>query len=107
MCLILINVERQLMKIKVKFLPRLRMIIGLKEVDIEIPEGSTVMDLLEKLRSVYGDSFKEYIYDEKTGEPSNYFQYLVDGKNICSLDKLDTKLNEGEIFSMVIPTVGG
>ena len=44
---------------------------------------------------------------KKIGEPSSYFQYFVDGKNICSLDKLDTKLNEGEIFSMVIATVGG
>ena len=84
------------MKVRVKFYAVLREITGLKETDIELPEGSTVTDLLEELFNRFGDSFKKYVYDKKTGKPISYLQFLVDGSNISTKQGLDTKLKGGE-----------
>jgi molybdopterin converting factor small subunit len=57
------------MKVKVKFFAALRDLAGLKEADIELPDGSTVTDLLQELTNRFGEPFKKYVFDEKTGKP--------------------------------------
>ena len=95
------------MKVRVKFAYGLRRITGLREQEITLHEGSTVGELLEALTDQYGKPFKEFIYDERTGEPSTYYQFLIDGKNLNSLDGFSTKLEGGETFDMMILVPGG
>jgi MoaD family protein len=94
------------MKVKVKFFAALREIAGLKEADIELSEGATVTNLLDELSSQFGEPFKKYVYDEKTGKPRGYLQFLLDGRNISNVGGFNTKLKGGESFA-IIPPVGG
>jgi len=94
-------------RVRVKFGYGLRQITGLREQEIVLPEGSTVGELFGALTNQYGRPFREFIYDERTGEPSTYYQFLIDGKNLNSLDGFDTKLEGGETLEMMILVPGG
>jgi len=95
------------MKIKVKFFAALREITGLKEDDVEMKEGSTIENLLTNLSQKFGPQFKNYVFDEKTGEPRGHLQFLLDGKNVTSGEGLRTILSDGAQFAIVPPVGGG
>ncbi|MEM2964361.1 MAG: ubiquitin-like small modifier protein 1 [Candidatus Bathyarchaeia archaeon] len=98
--------EKLTMKVKVKFFAALRDLAGLKEADVELADGSTVTDLLQELTNRFGEPFKKYVFDEKTGKPRGYLQFLLDGRNISNIEGFNTKLKGGENFA-IIPPVGG
>lgn len=94
------------MKVKIKFFAALREITGLKEDEVEMDEGSTIENLLTNLIQKFGSQFKNYVLDEKSGEPRGHLQFLLDGKNITSQEGLKTALKDGAQFA-IIPPVGG
>jgi molybdopterin converting factor small subunit len=95
------------MRVKVKFRYGLRRITRVPEEDLELPDGSTFASLLETLTKIYGKPFKDFIYDERTGQPSMYYQFTIDGRNVHSLGGFHTRLKGGETVDMLIPVVGG
>ena len=94
------------MKINIKFFAYLREIVGKKEIELEVDDPLVVETLLKVLSSQYGEAFSKYIYDDKTGKPRSYLQYLIDGKSASTLKGLKTELHEGCSFA-IIPPVGG
>ena len=95
------------MKVKIFFFSPLRQILGLKETDIELPEGATVVNLFEELSNRFGEPVKKYIYHGKTGRPRGYLLYSVDEKNQSTSYKIDTKLKGGEKLAIMSPPMGG
>ena len=97
------------MKVKVVFFTHLRQITGLKETDVELPEGATVANLFEELSNRFGEPVKKYIFDVKTGKPRSYLLHLLDERNqfISYREGLDTKLKGGERFAVMPPAGGG
>jgi len=63
------------MKVKIVFFTHMQQITGLKEADIELPEGSTVANLFEELSNRFEEPIGKYFYDERTGARaiSNYY----------------------------------
>ncbi|KYH41288.1 MAG: hypothetical protein AYL32_006430 [Candidatus Bathyarchaeota archaeon B26-2] len=92
------------MKVKVKFF-MMREITGKRMEEVEIEEGATVHQLLEALSEKYGREFKRRIWNE-FGLPRGHIQFLLDGKNIRSLNGFETKLKEGSTVA-IIPPIGG
>lgn len=94
------------MKVKVKYFAILREITNKREEELEVEEGTTVKDLLDILAEKYGGRFRNYVFDEKTGSVNSQLLFLVDGVNVASLNKLETKLTDGNSF-VILPPVGG
>jgi molybdopterin synthase sulfur carrier subunit len=94
-------------KVSVKLFTFLRELVGKREVTIEF-EGRKVKvgELLDRLTNLYGEEFREYVFDPVSGRIREYLQLLVNGRNVVSLDGLDTELKDGDIFA-IIPPVGG
>lgn len=84
-----------LIMIKVKFFATLYEHTGKREIDLET--ASNVEDLLNRIEEMFPGSLKIL---EKG------YMILVNGINIESLDKLRTKLKDGDTVS-IFPKVGG
>ncbi len=96
-----------MVRVHVRFFTVLRDLVGEKEILMEFEsEKVTVRDLLERLVNCYGREFREYVFDMVSGEVRGHLQLLVDGRNVVSLDGLDTELRDGSVFA-IIPPVGG
>ncbi|WP_087037960.1 ubiquitin-like small modifier protein 1 [Thermococcus litoralis] len=80
--------------VKVRVFATLRGIVGKSELEVQ---AETVGELLEKLYNEYPKMKKEL---EKGAV------ILVNGKNIEHLEKLNTKLKDGDVVS-IFPPVGG
>ncbi len=95
------------MKVKVKYFTTLRELAGSSEEEIELRNGETLEDLIDKIASRYGREAQEYLYSKKEKreiDPSIYF--LINGVNYRTLSGLKTKLKDGDIIA-IIPPIGG
>ncbi len=92
------------MEVRVRAFATLSGLLG-GELVVQLPEGSTVRDLLEQLASRLGRAFREAIFDEE-GRLARYVKIMVNGRDIDFLSGLDTRLEDGdEVF--LFPPVGG
>jgi MoaD family protein len=95
------------LQVSVKFFTALREITGKKEETLTFKDSKTVtIDvILRKLIQRYGKSFREYVFDGKTGEVKSFLQFLVNGRSMTETE-LGTKLEDGDVLA-IIPPVGG
>jgi molybdopterin synthase sulfur carrier subunit len=88
---------------KVSFYARLRPIVGEKSVDIPLPEGATVEQLLDEIVQRW-PALRDYMLDE-TGALAKNVQLCVNGRGVRYLqDGLSTVLepsHEVDIFPAV------
>ena len=93
------------MNVEVKFFTSLREITGKKVEQVELQNTVTIDELVTVLANRYGKKFREYIYD-KRGEVQPFLSFLVNGKNVNTMNGLDTKLENGDAIA-ILPPVGG
>jgi MoaD family protein len=89
-------------KVKLRLLATLATAIGRKEVETE---ASSLREALDTLTAEYGDKLKTKILDT-TGNPRRQIKIYVNGKDIRFLNKLDTRLNDGDEV-LILPAVTG
>ncbi len=91
------------MKITVKTFATLREVFsGTGVLTIELPEKSSVEDLIEALRK----QTKHKISLEDLGESNPSIKVLVNGREITYLNGIKTELKDGDVVA-IIPPVGG
>lgn len=100
-----INTGRLGLRVKVKAYATIRDAIG-TSVEVMLHEGASVKDLLIELTRSYGKRFSERILDEGD-ELLPYVKLLVNGRDIDFLNKLQTKLKDGDEVSLFPPVGGG
>ena len=88
------------MKIKAKFFASFRELF--QEGEVELPNGSTMGDLLNLLCD--SSKRREQIFDGAELRP--YLAILKNGQHIFHLNGLDTKLDDGDTVA-IFPPVGG
>jgi molybdopterin synthase sulfur carrier subunit len=81
------------MKVRVQFYAQLRDLIGIHELEVELPQGATVCELLEK------------IYSQKPALRAHDKSILV-GAGLEFVDRNYT-LNSGEEIAIMPPVQGG
>lgn len=92
------------MRVIVKSFATLREIFGgTGMLYLELPEGSTIEDLLEKLREQYGSKLD---VGKLVGENPNV-KILVNGREITYLNGLRTRLRDGDSVAFIPPVAGG
>lgn len=92
------------MLIRARFFGDLRRNLDKKWVAVEIPEGSTLIDLLSNISSTLDPGLRDKIVEKYETKPQ--IRILVNGRNIDYLDKLITKLSDGDVVT-IMPIAGG
>jgi len=95
-------------QVKVRFFTSLREIVGKREESLtfDTNEKVTVNCVLENLVKNYGAPFSEYVYNDKTGQPKGFLQFLVNGNSTSTINGLETELEDGDVLA-ILPPVGG
>ena len=93
------------MRINVKFFATLREIVGEWNIELSLPEGTTVDGVLRSLVKQYGERFRNYTYDEK-GVIHDYLIFLINGESIYAMKGFETILSEGDSL-IILPPIGG
>jgi sulfur-carrier protein len=81
------------MKVRVQFYAQLRDLVGIRELDIDVAEGSTIRDLLEQ---VYAQQPKLRPHDKS----------ILIGAGVEFVDR-NYKLSPGDEISIMPPVQGG
>ena len=95
----------RVMKVEVRAFATLSNLLGGGFLEVELPEGSTVGDLLAELVRRFGKPFREAVMEED-GRLSKYVKVFVNGRDIDFLSGLDTALRDGDEVAL-IPLAGG
>jgi len=95
---------RKSLKITVKSFATIREAFGGRGVLwIELPEGSSIRDLINALEKNY----RPKIDLSRVGEENSNIKVLVNGREITYLDGLETKLRDGDVVAFIPPVAGG
>lgn len=98
--------EPNTLTVKVKFMGGLRVIVGKRETTTNLPQGSTVKDLLTSLSNSYGEVFRSRVLNPM-GNLEHYVLVFLNGRNIKELEGVETLLGEGEVEFMMLPMFEG
>lgn len=93
------------MKIKVKLYSLFRLNLKTSEVNYEFDKNIEVIDLVDRLDEDFKGYFSEKLLE--SGEIKTGSIILINGKNIFHLDKLNTKIKDGDIVTLFPPSAGG
>ncbi len=96
-----------MMEITVKVMGPLIKITGESTVLMNMPEESTVRDLLEALFRRFGEDLKQEVLNEEGTDLAPYYKVLINGRNTKLMNYLETKLKNGQIVHVMPPIAGG
>lgn len=92
------------MLIRVRFFGDLRKNIDKRWMTVEVTQDSTLLELISNIAKNLDSSLLDKLV-EKNAVRSE-IRILVNGRNIIYLNKLDTKLSDGDIVA-IMPIAGG
>lgn len=95
------------MKVTVRFFPSLRRIIKKDKLEVELPEGACVNELLNELSSRFGRRFLESLYISDLGVTSPYTSVIIDGKTVILSKSKNYRLKNNSVVSFLEPIGGG
>ncbi|MEM2935715.1 MAG: ubiquitin-like small modifier protein 1 [Candidatus Bathyarchaeia archaeon] len=95
------------MKVKVRYFTTLRELARTIEEEIEMENGATLSDLLEKIVLKYGETAHNYLYDKESGAVDPSIQFLINGVSMRNLQGVRTELKDGNVVAIVPPIGGG
>jgi len=75
-----------------------------EEKEIELENGSSILDLLNVLCD--SGQCRQRIFDN-SGEPKTYIQIFKNRRPIRSFGGIHTELGEGDVVSIIPPVFGG
>lgn len=95
------------MKIKLEYLGHVTNITGnLRTEEITIKNGSAVIDLLSTLAKKYGEPFKKAVYEPGFSDLKSNYIATVNSQLLNQLNGINTKLRDGDHFT-IMPVVSG
>ena len=93
------------MSMKVNFYATLRLIVGVKTVEVDFKPGTTAMGLVEQVVGAY-PALRAQLFDEKN-EFSSRMKFFINGREAVYLkDKMDTLIMPDDKVD-IFPPVGG
>ncbi len=92
------------MKVKVKFFASLTEVFGDREREVELGEGARIKDLLDALCD--SSRCRQNVFDD-SGKIKMRIQIMKNRMPIQSFDGISTRLEEGDVISIIPPMFAG
>lgn len=95
-----------MLNVKIIFLSVLVDITQIEELTLPIDDGSNIKNMLEQLSSKFGKKFEDLIF-KASENLSKYVIVTINGKDIRTLDGLNTKIQFNDEISFIPAIAGG
>ncbi|MGE5124426.1 MAG: ubiquitin-like small modifier protein 1 [Acidobacteriaceae bacterium] len=95
------------MKVTLHTIMGIKDVIGQRLTEMDLPQGSTVADFLDRMKDKWGDSLSSRLFDSASGEVLPHVRILVNGQSISFLEGVQTALEEGDEVLVLPPVSGG
>ncbi|MBE0512871.1 MoaD/ThiS family protein [Candidatus Bathyarchaeota archaeon] len=95
------------MKVRVRYLGYIKNMLKKSEDELELIEGASLSDLLNKLAGIHGEAFRKEVYEIGLKDVKTGFVVTVDGVLLGQLRGVDTRLNEGDNVILMTLMSGG
>ena len=96
-----------MISVKVHTILDLKRIIGKREVDISVPEGCTVRELIDEMVNTWGQELTSHLFNRNSGSLLPYIHLMVNSQDIIFLNGMETVLSDGDEIMIVPPVFGG
>lgn len=93
------------MKLRVQYMAQLRAAVGCTEEDVELPEGSSVAELLHQLANTHAAARSHLVAETGHARPS--LLIVVNDSTVSARDTVSTVLREQDIVTLLPPVAGG
>ncbi len=97
---------KETIAVKIKFMGDLRAVVGKRDLTMNLPQGSTIGDLLTCLSNLYGEPFSRWVFTQ-AGDLHHYILIFMNGRNIREAGELAVKLEESEVEIIMLPMFEG
>lgn len=91
-------------RVKVRFFATYRDLAGVRELEVEVPDNTTVLTLAKILEEKFPKLKGRLIERDRIREET---KVLVNGRNIEWLDRENTKISDGYTVAFFPPVAGG
>lgn len=96
-----------LITVKVRTILTLKKILGKGEVEISMPERSTLGALLTMMVNRWGDELASQLFETKGTRVLPHIRLMVNGRDIAFLNRMETVLQNGDEVLILPPVSGG
>ena len=95
------------MTVKVRTIGLLKSLFGRGDLELVVPEGSTVADLLAKLAEMFGDQVAVHFREPESEAVHPPLRVMVNGRDIAVLGGRQAALQDGDEVLVLTPIAGG
>ncbi len=95
------------MNIRVRSIALIRSLLGKEQLDLSLPQGATIEDLLNRLTAVGDPKLASYLAEPKEKSAHAPLRIMINGRDITVLQGRDTVLADGDDILVFIPIAGG
>jgi molybdopterin converting factor small subunit len=82
-------------------------IVGRNNILIQCENPVRVIDVLNMLAEKFGKTFRDYVFDLRTGEVKKYLILALNGVNVSSMKGVETQIEDGSELLVFSATGGG
>jgi sulfur-carrier protein len=93
--------------VKIRTILTIKQVLGKGELEFSIPEQSTLSDLVALLVGRWGDELSSLILDPRSHAVLPHIRFMVNGRDIAFLNRMETVLRDGDEVLMLPPVSGG
>ena len=96
-----------MIKVKVHTILGLKKIIGQREIEVSIPEESSLEALLSRMVKTWGEELSSYLFEPGGTRLRSHIRLMVNGQDIGFLKGMETLLGDGDEVLILPPVSGG
>ncbi len=96
-----------MIKVKLHTILTLRQILGQREIEASIEDGSTIRDLLLWMKQQWGEQLSPHLFHPGSEQVLPHIRLLLNGRDIQFLDGEETVLRDGDELSILPMLTGG
>jgi sulfur-carrier protein len=94
------------MKIIIHTILGIRQALGQKRIEVDLPQESTVDDLLAYMKKKWGEKLDAHLFHPDDGKVLDHLRIMVNGQTIQFPKGMNTLLKEGDEV-LIMPLVSG
>jgi hypothetical protein len=92
--------------VRINFMGDLPAVTGQRQIEVELPKGSNLGDLLAWLSNTYGEALISRVFSGPAKLQHSVLLF-VDGENVKGPESFDVKLGDSEVDVVMLPMFGG